>query len=54
MLTNRIQTFKKKINLHYKNIKTRNSPPLPANDYCNQTEKKGNDGNMYISKPNKK
>ena len=35
-----------------KKYDSRPSPPFPANDYCNQT-KKGNDGNMYISKPNK-
>ena len=52
MLTNRIQTLKRKDKSTLQKYKTRNSPPLPANDYCNQT-KKGNDGNMYISKPNK-
>ena len=31
---------------------TRKSPPYPANEHCNKTMK-GNDGNMYISKPNK-
>jgi hypothetical protein len=31
---------------------TRNSPPYSANKCCNET-KKGNDGNLYISKPNK-
>jgi hypothetical protein len=31
---------------------TRNSPPYSANKCCNET-KKGNDGNIYISKPNK-
>ena len=30
----------------------RPSPSYPANDYCGKT-KKGNDGNMYISKKNK-
>jgi hypothetical protein len=30
----------------------RNSPSYPANDYCNRI-KKGNDGKMYISMPNK-
>ena len=52
MLTNRIQTLKRKDKSTLQKYKTRNSPPLPANDYCNQ-KKKGNDGNMYISKPNK-
>lgn len=28
------------------------SPPFPANDFCGK-KKKGNDGKMYISKPNK-
>jgi len=31
---------------------SRNSPPYSANKCCNET-KKGNDGNLYISKPNK-
>jgi hypothetical protein len=31
---------------------TRNSPPYSANKCCNET-KEGNDGNLYISKPNK-
>lgn len=52
MLTNRIQTLKRKDKSTLQKYKTRNSPPLPANDYCNQ-KKKGNDGNMYISKTNK-
>jgi len=30
----------------------RPSPSYPANNYCGKT-KKGNDGNMYISKKNK-
>ncbi|WP_396189540.1 hypothetical protein [Flavobacterium sp.] len=30
----------------------RNSPPYPANDYCDRI-KKGNDGKMYISMSNK-
>ena len=30
----------------------RDSPPYPANEYCGQT-KKGNDGKMYVSKPDK-
>lgn len=32
--------------------KNRPSPPYPANDWCGRN-KKGNDGNMYISKKNK-
>ena len=35
-----------------KKYKNRKSPPYPANEYCNQVMK-GNDGNEYISKPNK-
>lgn len=31
---------------------TRKSPPYPANENCNK-KMRGNDGNMYISKPNK-
>lgn len=31
---------------------TRKSPPYPANENCNK-KMIGNDGNMYISKPNK-
>jgi len=38
--------------LTLKKYRTRKSPPYPANDYCNK-KKKGNDGFMYISKPNK-
>jgi hypothetical protein len=32
--------------------KNRPSPPYPANEWCGE-RKKGNDGNMYISKSNK-
>lgn len=35
-----------------KKYKDRPSPPYPANDWCGKN-KKGNDGNMYTSKPNK-
>jgi len=35
-----------------KKYKERPSPPFPANDYCNK-KLKGNDGNMYISLPDK-
>ena len=41
---------KKKVNKTRK--LDRPSPSYPANDYCGKT-KKGNDGNMYISKKNK-
>lgn len=43
------------INEHSKSLKkykTRKSPPYPANENCGKIMK-GNDGNMYISKPNK-
>ena len=52
MLGNRSKTLKRKDKSTLEKYKTRNSPPFPANDYCNQ-KKKGNDGKMYISKPNK-
>lgn len=35
-----------------KKYSKRPSPPFPANDFCGK-KKKGNDGKMYISKPNK-
>ena len=35
-----------------KKYKNRKSPPYPANENCNK-KMVGNDGNMYISKPNK-
>lgn len=35
-----------------KKYKNRKSPPYPANEYCGK-QLKGNDGNMYESKPNK-
>lgn len=31
---------------------TRDSPPYPANEHCGET-KKGNDGKMYVSVPDK-
>ena len=31
---------------------TRDSPPYPANEHCNET-KKGNDGKLYTSVPDK-
>ena len=44
---------KKNKTLKYKDrYKNRPSPPYPANDWCGKN-KKGNDGNMYISKKNK-
>lgn len=35
-----------------KKYQNRKSPPYPANEYCGKTMK-GNDGNMYESRPNK-
>jgi hypothetical protein len=32
--------------------KKRKSPPYPANEHCHE-QMKGNDGKLYISKPNK-
>jgi len=32
--------------------KNRKSPPYPANEHCHE-QMKGNDGKLYISKPNK-
>jgi hypothetical protein len=46
---------KNAINKHSKTLKkykNRKSPPYPANENCNKTMV-GNDGNKYISKPNK-
>ena len=43
------------VNNHSKTLKKykdRKSPPYPANENCNK-KKKGNDGLMYISTPNK-
>ena len=43
------------INNHSKTLKkykNRKSPPYPANENCGK-QMKGNDGYMYISKPNK-
>ena len=43
------------VNNHSKTLKKykdRNSPPYPANENCGK-KMKGNDGNMYESKPNK-
>jgi hypothetical protein len=56
-LTKKINSVsgKNAINNHSKTLKKykiRKSPPYPANDNCNKTEI-GNDGNMYISTPNK-
>ena len=46
---------KNAVNNHSKTLKKykdRKSPPYPANENCGKTMK-GNDGNMYTSKPNK-
>jgi hypothetical protein len=36
-----------------KKYASRPSPPLPANEHCGETQK-GNDGQMYVSVPNKR
>ena len=56
-MTNKIKSIsgKNSINQHSKTLKkykTRKSPPYPANENCNK-KMKGNDGNIYLSKPNK-
>jgi len=56
-LTEKIKSVsgKNAINNHNKTLKkykNRKSPPYPANKNCNKTMV-GNDGNNYISKPNK-
>ena len=56
-LTKKINSVsgKNAINNHSKTLKKykiRKSPPYPANEYCGK-QLKGNDGNMYESKPNK-
>lgn len=56
-ITEKIKSMSKRdaINQHNKTLKkykNRKSPPYPANENCNK-KMKGNDGNMYISKPNK-
>ena len=48
--TKKKEKSEKKLTL--KKYRNRKSPPYPANDYCNK-RKKGNDGLIYISKPNK-
>jgi hypothetical protein len=42
----------KRNKLAVKKYVTRKSPSYPANEYCGK-RKKGNDGKMYLSKPNK-
>jgi hypothetical protein len=58
-LTKKLKMVSKKdsINQHSKTLKkyknkSRKSPPYPANKNCGK-KMKGNDGNMYESKPNK-
>jgi hypothetical protein len=57
IMTEKIKSIsgKNAINNHSKTLKkykNRKSPAYPANENCNK-KMKGNDGNMYISKPNK-
>jgi hypothetical protein len=56
-MTKKFKSVSKKnaINQHSKTLKkykNRKSPPYPANENCNKLMK-GNDGNMYLSEPNK-
>ena len=56
-ITEKIKSVSDKnaINQHNKTLKkykNRKSPPYPANENCGK-QMKGNDGYMYISKPNK-
>lgn len=56
-ITEKIKSIsgKNAINQHSKTLKkykNRKSPPYPANKNCNK-KMVGNDGNFYISKPNK-
>ena len=56
-LTEKIKSVsgKKAIIQHSKTLKkykNRKSPPYPANENCNK-QMKGNDGKLYMSKPNK-
>ena len=53
-LTEKIKSVSGKIQ-HSKTLKkykNRKSPPYPANENCNK-QMKGNDGKLYMSKPNK-
>ncbi len=56
-MSEKLKSVSKKnaINQHSKTLKkykNRSSPPYPANDNCNK-KMTGNDGKLYISKPNK-
>ena len=46
-------TGAKSVKKTQKKYATRPSPPFPANEHCGES-KKGNDGKMYMSIPNKK
>lgn len=53
-MTEKLQSLsgKKPNSKTLKKYKNRKSPPYPANEHCNEIMV-GNDGNQYISKPNK-
>ena len=51
-LTEKIKAVSVRKNTTLKKYKNRKSPPYPANEHCNE-EMKGNDGNLYVSTPNK-
>lgn len=48
----KVMTNQGKVSVTLKKYQKRPSPPFPANENCGKTLP-GNDGNMYISKPNK-
>jgi hypothetical protein len=47
-----VKKHKKQTIVTDKKYLNRNSPPYPANEYCGKT-KKGNNGKMYTSTPDK-
>lgn len=50
-MTEKLKSVSGKHNITLKKYKNRKSPPYPANENCNK-QMVGNDGNLYISKPN--
>lgn len=51
-MTSRLKDVKNNKTQKMDKYLTRNSPPFPANEYCGKS-KKGNDGKMYKSVPDK-
>jgi hypothetical protein len=51
-LTYKLKNLSTTKNKTSKKYTMRNSPPYPANEHCGK-KMKGNDGNMYESRPNK-